>query len=59
MRVEDAVKLPKSHPARFLALYGSRPQQTTLTDDTSLRRWIWEFQHPFGADLAACAETNS
>lgn len=61
----DMLRLPKSHPARFMHFYGRPVGKYTLLDsadfdwDRIAERIVWAFRCPFGADLMACAETNS
>jgi hypothetical protein len=63
-QAEAALRLPKGHPARFLALYGN-PQPfkdvhvVEAASVSEARRLLWAFKHPFGVDLLGCAETNS
>lgn len=64
LTIEQAISLPKDHPARFVTIYGSHPGQ--LIPPAALKRWrreaeylAWRFRHPFAADLMACEETNS
>lgn len=64
MKVEDAVKLPKGHPARFLALYGSHPgtlraRELRRQEGTTARLTARPAAARFRLDLANCAETNS
>jgi hypothetical protein len=65
MTDEEALSLPKSHPARFLHSYGSRSRVLATDEDVqqaidaTWSRFVWYTSHPFAADLAACAETNS
>lgn len=56
--VERAIALPKTHPARFLALYGAAVPSTRAAVREG-ERLLWYIRHPFAADLAACADTNS
>lgn len=57
-RVRSVLHLPKSHPLRFITIYGLTPDTGHVTLEEA-RRLVWRFTHPFGADLLACAETNS
>lgn len=68
---EQALALPKSHPARFLHFYGTSAPfvnpvgwDAKTYDDVggairAATYYLFIFNHPFGADIAACAETNS
>lgn len=58
--LERIVALPKDHPLRFLRLYGSGNIQVLPQIATAeARTLLFQLRHPFGTDLAACAETNS
>lgn len=64
LTMEQAIALPKGHPARFLRLYGTRTGRWSCAAPTAItlaeaRLWRWRVFHPFAADLMACAETNS
>lgn len=58
-----AAAWPKSHPLRFLTLYGHNPNVDPAIIEVASRqeaaRFMFLFNHPFGADLMGCAETNS
>lgn len=63
MTYAEAAALSKGHPLRFLVLYSTPPmpstEQRVRYTVAEAKRWLWLYKHPFGADLLACAETNS
>lgn len=57
---EALITLPKGHPVREIAFWSYMSSNHPVkSQPREAERMIALYFHPFGADLAACAETNS